>query len=66
MTGAALTLPALMTEQEVADYLGRSKATIRRWRHGVGLADGQRLRYVKRGRMIRYPVADVIAFVAPD
>ena len=47
-----------LTEREVAQLTGRSLSTLRNERH---LCKG--FSYVKIGRSVRYPKADVIAFM---
>ena len=47
-----------LTEKEVARLTGRSLSTLRNERH---LSKG--FNYVKIGRSVRYPKADVIAFM---
>lgn len=48
------------TDIEVADYLGVSVSTVRRWR----LTGGGGPRWVRIGTSIRYPRADLEAYVA--
>lgn len=53
-------LPALLSEQEVAAWLGVSVRTLRRWRleHGYGPP------IVRVGRFVRYRRGDVEAWIA--
>ena len=50
---------ALLIEQDVADHIGVSIQTVRKWRH-----DGIGPRYIKIGRTIRYRQEDIDAFFA--
>ena len=47
-----------LTEQEVAERLRLSVATLRAWR-----LKGKGPRFVRFGRAVRYPEADVVRFV---
>lgn len=57
-SNAAITLPALLTQDEVADYLRISPKTLERDRW---LKQG--LPFVKVGRAVRYRAADVAALI---
>ncbi|MBL4874441.1 MAG: helix-turn-helix domain-containing protein [Rhodobacteraceae bacterium] len=50
----------LMTPKEVADYLGISTETLNVWR----CTKRYDLAYIKAGRLVRYRIEDVEAFVA--
>lgn len=50
----------LMTPEQVADYLGVSVETLNVWR----CTKRYNLPYVKAGRLVRYRLQDVEAFVA--
>ena len=50
---------AMQTDIEVAEYLGVSVSTVRRWRL---LGGGPR--WVRLGASIRYPVSDLNAYLA--
>ena len=50
----------LMTPKEVADYLGIELETLNNWR----CTKRYNLQYVKAGRLVRYRVEDVEAFIA--
>ena len=50
----------LMTPEEVAEYLGISVETLNVWR----CTKRYDLPYVKAGRLVRYRIADVEAFIA--
>ena len=50
----------LMTPEQVAEYLGVSTETLNVWR----CTKRYNLPYVKAGRLVRYRLADVEAFVA--
>ncbi len=49
----------LMTPTETAEYLGISTATLAKWR----CQGDQPLSFIKAGRLIRYRVADVRAYL---
>jgi len=49
----------LLTPKETAEYLGISAATLAKWR----CLDAQSLPYVRTGRLIRYRIADVRAYL---
>ena len=53
-----MTMTRALKEQEVADRLSLSIATLRAWRRR-----GQGPRFVKFGRAVRYMVGDVEQFV---
>lgn len=46
-----------MTTQELADHLRMTKNALRQWRFR-----GQGPRYVKRGRIVLYPLAEVARY----
>ena len=50
----------LMTPEQVADYLGVSVETLNVWR----CTKRYNLPYIKAGRLVRYRIEDVEAFVA--
>jgi excisionase family DNA binding protein len=52
----AITLPALWTEKDAAEYLGVSEATVARQRRAG------RIRYIRVGRHVRFRVDQVKAF----
>lgn len=57
-TATTVTLPALLTQKEVADYLRISHKTLERDRWlGMGLP------YLKFGRTVRYRASDLLDFV---
>lgn len=49
----------LMTPQEVADYIGVSVETLNVWR----ATRRYNLPYVKVGRLVRYKMRDILAFL---
>lgn len=55
---SAVTLPRLMNQGDLAEYLGKSKAWCERARWA---GDGPR--YVKLGRNVRYRADDVLAWI---
>lgn len=57
-TGVAVTLPRLMDQRELANYLGKSTAWCERARWA-----GEGPRYVKLGRHVRYRADDVLAWL---
>ena len=52
-------LPALLNERQVAAVLGLRPATLSVWRC-TGRYD---LRFIKSGRLVRYRLDDIIAFI---
>ena len=52
----------LLDENDAADYLGLSLATLRRYRYGIG--DRHGLPVIKIGRAVRYARADLNRFIA--
>ena len=57
---APIFKPSLMTPEQVADYLGVSIETLNVWR----CTKRYNLPYVKAGRLVRYRIEDVEAFVS--
>lgn len=55
---AAVTLPRLMTQRDLANYLGKSTAWCERARWA---GDGPR--FIKLGRHVRYRADDVLAWI---
>ena len=53
-----VTLPALMTQAELAQYLGKSTAWAERSRW-----DGSGPSFVKLGKSVRYRACDVLAWI---
>ncbi len=53
-----VTLPALMTQAELAQYLGKSTAWAERSRW-----DGSGPGFVKLGKSVRYRAGDVLAWI---
>lgn len=53
-----ITLPALLTQVEVAEYLGVSEKKLERDRWCE-----RRIPYVKLGRHVRYRATDLLAYV---
>ncbi|WP_430232290.1 helix-turn-helix domain-containing protein [Nitrosomonas communis] len=55
-----LNMAPLLTRQEAADYLGVSPATLSKW----ACEKTQALPYVKVGRLVRYRIEDLEAYIA--
>jgi excisionase family DNA binding protein len=55
-----LNMPPLLTRQEAADYLKVSPATLAKW----ACEKTQSLPYVKVGRLVRYRIKDLEAYIA--
>lgn len=53
-------LPALLTPEQAAEYLGSTAKTLERWR----VTRAYSLPYVKLGRLVRYRKADLDAWIA--
>lgn len=58
VNGIAVSLPRLMDQNELADYLGKSTAWCERARWA---GDGPR--FIKLGRHVRYRAEDVLAWI---
>ncbi|SFM54346.1 helix-turn-helix domain-containing protein [Nitrosomonas communis] len=50
----------LLTRQEAAEYLGVSPATLAKW----ASEKTQALPYIKVGRLVRYRIADLDAYIS--
>ena len=53
-----ISMPTLLTTQEVADLTGLSRETLAQWR-----SQRRGIAYLKIGRSVRYALADVQAYL---